>query len=102
MNELSDYEIQRLKNIEYNKSVLRSLEIPGLVDDLVRAKPVVTKRAQGVKRKRNYSGKKNKESVGNSSDVALDRRFNGYLTRSKRSRLAKIEVNIQKYLEESV
>ena len=35
MNELSEYEIQRLKNIEYNKSVLRSLEIPGLVSDLV-------------------------------------------------------------------
>jgi uncharacterized protein YqhQ len=35
MNELSAYEIQRLKNIEYNKSILRSLEIPGLVSDFV-------------------------------------------------------------------
>lgn len=35
MNQLSAYEIQRLKNIEYNKSVLRSLELPGLVSDFV-------------------------------------------------------------------
>ena len=62
----------------------------------------VTERAQGVKRKRNYSGKKNKESVANSSGVALDRRFNGYLTRSKRSRLAKIEVNIHKFIRVNI
>ena len=35
MNELSEYEKLRLRNIEYNRSVLRSLEIPGLVSNLV-------------------------------------------------------------------
>jgi hypothetical protein len=32
----------------------------------------------------------------------LDRRFNGYLTRSKRSRLAKIEVNIHKFIRVNI
>ena len=31
MSGISDYEIQRLKNIEHNKSVLRALGLPQLV-----------------------------------------------------------------------
>ena len=92
MNELSAYEVQRLKNIEFNKSVLQSLEIPGLVDDLVQPKRVAAKKVQGVKRKRNTNNRKqnNKSSV-KLSDGAVERKFNGYLTRAKRSRLADIE-----------
>jgi hypothetical protein len=54
---------------------------------------VAAKKTQGVKRKRNYDKKQNNKTSVKLSDSAVERTFNGYMTRSKRSRLANIEVN---------
>ncbi|XP_028407223.1 E3 ubiquitin-protein ligase UHRF1-like [Dendronephthya gigantea] len=93
MSGLSTYEKQRLKNIEYNKSVLRSLEIPGLIGSPVPPRRVVAKKPRGIKRKRNNdkNNNNNNENTKSLSNLTIDRKFNGYMTRSKRSRLADIE-----------
>lgn len=80
---MSEYEVQRLKNIEYNKSVLLSLGLPRLAKPLP-SKPVISKPSKGVKRKRDHSEKKRIRNAGESSSTSVVfRNYSGYMTRSR-------------------
>ncbi|XP_046862748.1 E3 ubiquitin-protein ligase UHRF1-like isoform X2 [Xenia sp. Carnegie-2017] len=90
---LSEYEKQRLRNIECNRKILESLNIPGLDDlgCLPSRKPHATKNVQGVKRKRKSCEMKRRSNSDKTLHVTNEKRFHGYLTRSKKSRLSDIE-----------
>ena len=51
--------------------------------------------SKGIKRKRNDTVKRKKQSATKCLDISTEKKFNGYLTRSKRSRLASIEVTVK-------
>ena len=51
--------------------------------------------SKGIKRKRNDTVKRKKQGATKCLDISTEKKFNGYLTRSKRSRLASIEVTVK-------